>query len=110
MTYHVVVGLLTHQSSEGYNRRNAGEVEKDDGGETLRVETVREVADEEAIAAPNISDKSSEDSRITKKSFSKVQQWRNASFAAGDGERRGGGEEDYTNGRCRSNGGRRKFG
>ena len=44
-SYHVVVGLLAHESSEGDDGRDAGKVQEDDGGQALDVQTILEVTD-----------------------------------------------------------------
>jgi len=43
-TYHVTVCLLTHETSECNDGRDAGEEEKDDGRQTLHVDTVSQHA------------------------------------------------------------------
>jgi len=54
--YQVLSSLLTHEAAECDDGRNAGEVEEDNGSETLRVEAVQHVAFVLSVATLHVGD------------------------------------------------------
>jgi len=60
-TYQVLSSFLTHEASECDDRRNAGEVEKDDGREALRIQAVKDVAFEQSVSTLHVIDHAAEE-------------------------------------------------
>ena len=58
--YQILSSLLTHQSAEGDDRGDAGEVEEDDGGEALRVQAIADVTFVLLITTLHIRDHTAE--------------------------------------------------
>ena len=61
VTYHVPVRGGAHHAAEGDDWRDAGEVQEDDGRETLHMERVFEVAEEVRITSLHVVDQTAEE-------------------------------------------------